>query len=355
VHGLTGSARLLRDLYALDQHAFRTDERKLQLSETISLAQLDPFVFQQFRRTGVLPFATPTSLFDQRFPGHYLRLVRKVRVSVVALVPTTVGIRATLSSSGTSRAVVGRDRFERVAVSRGPELVALTSPNDASGVFTLDAQPEVLVPFEGIGVDTAWEFRMPRPANPISFDGIADVLVTIDYTALDSWALRQQVLRESDGILSADRAFSLRYRFPDAWYDLHNPEALVPAQQMVVRFTTNRADFPPHLTGIAIRNVLVYVAHDDSQSFTALPLRHLRFGSADTNTDQVSTDADGVVGVRRGNAPQSWRTWLGDEPFGTWELALPNTSAVRNRFTAGEINDILLVVTYEGVLPDWPS
>lgn len=40
--GLTGFARLLRDLYQLDQYAFETDQRKLQLSKTLSLAHLDP-------------------------------------------------------------------------------------------------------------------------------------------------------------------------------------------------------------------------------------------------------------------------------------------------------------------------
>src|SRR5262249_33640604 len=40
--GLTGSARLLADIYQLDQYAFATNKRKLQLSRTISLAQLAP-------------------------------------------------------------------------------------------------------------------------------------------------------------------------------------------------------------------------------------------------------------------------------------------------------------------------
>ena len=46
-----------------------------------------PAEFQRFRETGVLPFATPMALFDHRFPGHYLRLIKRVGVSLVALVP----------------------------------------------------------------------------------------------------------------------------------------------------------------------------------------------------------------------------------------------------------------------------
>lgn len=82
-HGLTGSARLLRDVTELDQYAFRTDQRKLQLTKAISLAQLDPFAYQRFRETGVLSFATPQILFDRDFPGHHLRLIKRVRTSVI--------------------------------------------------------------------------------------------------------------------------------------------------------------------------------------------------------------------------------------------------------------------------------
>ena len=66
--GLTGSVRLLQDITRLDQFAFETNKRKLQLAQTFSLAQLFPAEFQRFRETGSLPFATPMALFDQGFP-----------------------------------------------------------------------------------------------------------------------------------------------------------------------------------------------------------------------------------------------------------------------------------------------
>src|SRR5262249_12409897 len=156
----------------------------LQLTRTISLAQQDPFVFQRFRQTGVLPFDTPMELFDHDFPGHYLRLIKRVRVSVIALVPPNQGIRATLSSRGLSRVVVGGDIFQSVVVRHNPETVALSAPVNATGLFELEQQPEMILPFEGMGVDTSWEFRMPKPANLLDYDTIADVLITIEYTAL---------------------------------------------------------------------------------------------------------------------------------------------------------------------------
>src|SRR5262249_51274726 len=147
--GMTGSARLLQDITRLDQYAFDTDRRKLQLTRTISLARLDPFAFQRLRDTGVMIFATPMAIFDRDFPGHYLRLIKRVRTSVVALIPPTEGIRATLSTPGTSRVVIGGDTFRTVVVRRDPETVGLSSPRDATGLFELvpDSQPELLLPF----------------------------------------------------------------------------------------------------------------------------------------------------------------------------------------------------------------
>jgi hypothetical protein len=104
-------------------------------------------------------------LFDRDFPGHYLRLIRRVRVSVIALVPPIRGVRATLSASGISRVVTGGDTFETVEVRRAAETIAFTSPLNATGLFELEQDGEMLLPFEGMGVDTFWELQLPKAAT----------------------------------------------------------------------------------------------------------------------------------------------------------------------------------------------
>jgi hypothetical protein len=356
--GLTGSVRLLQDLTRLDQYAFETDRRKLQLTKTLSLARLDPFGFQRFRETGVMIFATPMSLFDRDFPGHYLRLVRRVRTSVIALIPPSEGLRATLATTGISRVVVGGDVFQTTVVHRPPESVALTSPLNATGLFELESQGhgDMLLPFEGLGVDTAWELRMPRAANPIDYRTIADVLVTIEYTALDSFAYRQMVMRTLDRTVSADRPFSFRQQFADQWYDLSHPElAPAPLGPMRVAFATERRDFAANLTELAIEHVTLYFVRGEGQTFE-VPVDALRFtpagGSQGVGGPVVSLN--GLVSTRQGNAG-SWMGMLGKSPAGTWELALPDTDEIRARFRQGEIQDILFVITYGGTLPPWPA
>jgi hypothetical protein len=352
--GLTGAARLLADIAKLEQHAFETNERKLNLTKTISLAQLAPVELQRFRETGVISFETPMQLFERDFPEHYLRLVNRVRTSVVALAPTTAGIRATLTSSRVSRVVIGGDIFQKVQVQHGPDRVALSSAREATGVFELDPQAEMLRPFEGIGVDAAWELRMPRAANPsLDYRAIADVLLTIDYTALSSYDYGQQVVQTMKPTVSADRALSFRHHFPDQWYDLHNPDQT--DTPMVVRFATRRSDFPPNLDRIKIQHVVVFFARAAGQSFE-VPITHLRFTEEDGAgaVGGGSASVEGIVSTRRGNAG-SWMPMIGRRAVGEWELALPTSDDVRGRFRREEIEDILLVVTYSGVAPDWPS
>lgn len=355
--GLTGSARLLQDIYQLDQYAFETNKRKLQLTKTISLVQLDPFAFQQFRETGMMTFAMPLELFDRDFPGHYLRLIRRVRTSIVALIPPAQGIRATLSSSGLSRVIIGGDLFQATIIRREPETVALTSPTNATGLFELEQQSDMLFPFEGMGVNATWEFRLPKAANPIDYQTIADVLITIEYTALNSFDYRQQVI-QSPALtrpLSSDRSFSFRLEFADEWYDLHNPELEGETEQMVAKFETRREDFPPNLENLKIHHVVLYFARKTGSSFE-IPVTHLRFaeqGSPGMIGDSA-TSIDGVISTRRGNAG-SWMAMIGKSPFGKWELALPNTDEMKKRFKNEEIEDILFVITYSGRTPEWPA
>jgi hypothetical protein len=357
--GLTGSARLLGDIVDLDQQAFLTERRRLQLTKTISLAQLAPVELQRFRQTGVLVFGTPEALFDRDFPGHYRRLIKRVRVSVVALIPPVEGIRATLSTPGTSRTVIGGDTFRTVTVRRDPETVALSAPKDATGLFELipDTDPELLLPFEGSGVDTIWRLELPKAANQFDYTTIGDVLCTIEYEALHSSSYRQQVIRRLAPQLSLDRPFSFRQAFSDQWYDLHNPDQT--ATPMTVRFTTSRADFPPNLDDLTMQQIVLYFARANGEAFE-VPVEQFHFTEAltgarlpDAGQASGAVSLDGIISTRRGNAP-NWTSMIGKKPVGEWELVLPNTEEMQSRFQNEQIEDILFVITYTGRTPAWP-
>jgi len=251
--------------------------------------------------------------------------------------------------------VVGGDEFQSVIVRRSPESVALSSPVNATGLFELEQQSDMLLPFEPTGVDALWEFQMPKAANPFDYSTIADVLVTIEYTALSDPDYRQQVIQTLHQSFSADRAFSFRHQLADQWYDLHNPTQS--ATPMTVRFTTERDDFPPNLedSSLSIEHVALYFARADRQTFE-VTVNHLNFTpqGASVIVGGGASSKDGVISTRRGNAPSTWQLLKGKVPIGQWELALDTSQQTQDWFANEEIEDILFVITYSGQTPPWP-
>jgi hypothetical protein len=349
--GLTGSARLLNDIFQLDQYAFDTNTRKLQISKTISLATLDPFALQQFRQSGALAFATPAELFDRDFPGHYLRTIRRVTTSLIALIPPDQGIKATLSSSGLSRVVID-PRGTQSVMCRPPESVALSAPAGATGLFQLDVQPELLLPFEGTGVDTSWQLIMPKASNWFDYNTIADVLVTIDYTALASDDYARIVKARLGADLSSDNAFSLQYDFPDQWYALNNP-ATTPTP-MVITIDLAISDFPATLTNLTIAQVVMAFVLADGAALAVQPTVSVALAGGPKLTAIADQD---IISTRRpGGAP--WLALGGQAPTGAWQLFFddPQTSAaVSAALASGQLGDIMLVVTYDAQTGAWPG
>jgi hypothetical protein len=198
---------------------------------------------------------------------------------------------------------------------------------------------------------------MPKAANAFDYRTIADVLITLEYTALYSVDYRQQVIQSLKPTVSADRPFSFRSQFADQWYDLHNPEQT--STPMTVRFTTLREDFPPNIQALKIQQVLLYFVRGDATSFE-VPVSHFHYTAQEEpgTVGGSATSIDGIISTRRGNAG-SWTAMIGKSPIGEWELALPNTEEIRHRFgdegRNEDIADILFVITYAGRTPEWPT
>ena len=196
-------------------------------------------------------------------------------------------------------------------------------------MFELDVQPELVLPFEGIGVDGGWVFDMPRPANPFNYETIADVLVTIEYTALSSFAYREEVLRlpALRRRVSLERAFSLRQDFPDAWYDLHYPDLVDPPdRRMTVVLELTAQDFLPNLVpnSLSVLQVVLYAvpSGDTPVTLSNVELRLMPQGVAGGpfgGTAGTAGVASGILSTRSGTA-NDWLDILGNPPVGRWEL-----------------------------------
>lgn len=354
--GITGSARLMQDIYTLDQQAFSSERRLLNLSQSFSLARLMPVEFESLRHTGQLTFATPMAWFDEGFPGHYMRLIKRVRLTVVALIPPTTGIRASLSNSGLSRVVTGDVGFPTTVIRQDPQAVALTSSIAASGVFELDSQAELLQPFEGMGVDSAWTLEIPRAGNSFDFDSLTDVVLTLEYTALGSQELRERVVKTLPQRQSGDRVFSLRLDFPDIWYDICNGTG----SSVSVTIPIAKRAFPGGLADVRINEMAV--------SIQDLANKPAEFSVALGIGSQTAAATQAVIGLAssRQSGGASWHglidgLGLVSDAATSWTFTLsdvanpssPTTPSFIAQLRAGEIGDVLLLATFSGARPTW--
>lgn len=369
--GLTGSTRLFQDITRLDLYAIETLRRKHQLTRSLSLAQLFPAEFSEFRKTGVMTFRTPMEIFDRDFPGHYLRLIRKVRTTVVALVPPLEGVKARLSTTGIARVVTGPEVFQTNRQTRGSESVALSSGYNDSGLFELNPlNGELLNPFEGMGVDAIWEFRMDRRANPFDFDTVADVILQFEYTALESERYREEVLRQLGDSYSGEASLSLKYSFPDQWYDLHN--ASLTATPYRVKLPLSKRAFPSHLQNVQVQHATLVCVLKDGSAVDPTLIRLGLFkdtgaglvgGIASPNLNGVASTRqrpgqNGGVALYSGNAV-NWLPLQGKDAAGDWyldmvvdPLAPANGQAMLQAlFADEEVRDIQLIITYTGDYP----
>jgi peptidoglycan hydrolase-like protein with peptidoglycan-binding domain len=243
--------QLLTDINRLDQHRLTTQKRLKELTKTISLDSISPIEFEQLRRDGWMEFATLINWFDRDFPGHYMRLIKYVSLSIVAIVPPGEAIHATLSNNGISRVMVGAPYTEYKQIQRQPESIAITKVSDGTGLFEVHLDDPILLPFEGSGVEATWRLEMPKGANRFDFDTLVDVLFTIRYTSQEDPVYRDRVLQQmgidQNGKVSVDgtTSFSLSQSFPDAWYLLNNPPHDTPSPY-AFEFELRRRDFPPN-------------------------------------------------------------------------------------------------------------
>jgi hypothetical protein len=206
-----------------------------------------------------------------------------------------------------------------------------------------------------MGVDTIWQLQLPKAANPFDYRSIADVLLTIEYTALDSSQYRERVVRELDRRFSGDRTFSVRNQFPDAWYELNNPETVEPEHRMRAVLPLTADDFPPHIQDLHVEHVSLFAVRADelADELTITSLSHTSGGGQTVTTGEVTTTG-GIISTRRPAGAAAWQVLLNRYPAGRWETRLADDDLVRSWFRDGLVEDLVLVLTIGGTTPEWP-
>jgi Tc toxin complex TcA C-terminal TcB-binding domain len=99
--GLLSGEALYLDVKRMELAYYDSNARELELTRHISLRQLDPMALLALNFTGSCTFTIPEWFFDRECPGHYMRRIKTVALSLPSLVGayTTVNCTLTLQSS----------------------------------------------------------------------------------------------------------------------------------------------------------------------------------------------------------------------------------------------------------------
>ena len=123
-------------------------------------------------------------MYDDDYPGHYLRRIKSVSVSLPATLGPYEDIRATLTQTWNQTHLSATDNapLENMRVR---EQVALSTGLNDNGLFTLNFDTdERYLPFEYTGAVSRWRLAFPNPAAQAAMlDSLSDVIVHVRYTA----------------------------------------------------------------------------------------------------------------------------------------------------------------------------
>src|SRR5215475_16075758 len=81
--GLMAGEALYLDVKRMEMAYHDNNKRELELTRDVSLRQLDPIALLTLRSVGSCQVAVNEWLYDRDCPGHYLRRIKSVSVSVV--------------------------------------------------------------------------------------------------------------------------------------------------------------------------------------------------------------------------------------------------------------------------------
>ncbi|MFV8753051.1 neuraminidase-like domain-containing protein [Nannocystaceae bacterium ST9] len=192
--GLLAGDKLGHDLERLDLAYMDRDIREFELRKAVSLADLDPDQLNALRETGKCTFTIPEVFYDLDHPGHYLRRIRALRLTIPAVVGpyTSLGARIQLEShktrmtSSTSGGYAEGENDERFRYGTGGgQAIATSTAMADGGLFNLDFRDERYLPFEYAGAISTWSLELPDKLRQFDYRTIEDVIVHVDYTARD--------------------------------------------------------------------------------------------------------------------------------------------------------------------------
>ncbi|WP_025855037.1 neuraminidase-like domain-containing protein [Pseudomonas sp. CHM02] len=200
LRGLLSAESLKLNLVKMNTAYLQHTPRELEISKTVSLRHrlIECSVTtrgqaSQTTRTwadhkaslvssGTIDFVLTRELLDEDYPGHTLRRIKHVSVSLPALLGPYEDIKATLTQ--TRNEIQMPDGTTKTDL-RAHQQIALSRGLDDDGLFTLDFNNDPrYLPFEYTGTVSDWSLNFPTPQHQKNLlESITDIIIHVRYTA----------------------------------------------------------------------------------------------------------------------------------------------------------------------------
>ncbi|HBP89133.1 MAG TPA: toxin [Nitrospiraceae bacterium] len=264
--GLLSGEVLSLDIKRMEMAYHEHHRREYELTKHLSLRQLDPLALLNLKASGLCEVTVPEWLFDLDNPGHYLRRMKNVSLSIPSVTGPYTSVSCTLSllKSSIRKSPILKDgdyprqgsEDDRFVDYFGTiQSIVTSSANNDSGMFETNLRDERFLPFEGSGAISTWKLELPHEFRQFNYDTISDVVLHIRYTARQGID-RNLVVEDLKDRVATENAsglallFSLKHDFPTEW---HRFFSAPPASQ---HFSASiRRDYFPYFSqgrGIAL-------------------------------------------------------------------------------------------------------
>lgn len=233
--GLLSGEALHLDVKRMEMAYHDNNKRELELTRHVSLRQLNPLALLMLKATGSCTVTIPEWFFDRDCPGHYMRRIKSVALSIPSVVGQYASVNCTLSllrSSLRKSPLMKDNSYDRqgseddrfVDYVGAMQSIVTSSGNNDSGLFETNLRDERYLQFEGAGAESTWKIDLPNPKDYPAFDyaTISDVVLHIRYTArqgVEPGKVRASLntLFGSTDLSNLALLFSLKYDFPTEW------------------------------------------------------------------------------------------------------------------------------------------
>lgn len=198
--GLLVGEQLKLGLQRMDQAWLKYHVRRLEVVKTVSVKSLlSDAAWERGKSTGSFTFLLDADMYLYDYPTHIDRRIKTVSVSLPALLGPYQDVRATLTQL--SNTVNSTADLQAIDYLLNPlehakpdsvltnlqanQSVVISTAMEDSGLFRLNFDDELLLPFEGTGAISQWKLEFGQNQDEL-LSSLGDIILHVRYTARDA-------------------------------------------------------------------------------------------------------------------------------------------------------------------------